>query len=117
MPDGFTVDTAQIHAHAASTQDLAGRADVATDAGAHLSTLDDAYGLFCRSFGEMLVQPQQRGAEALANSADHLHRTVRGLTETAEAYETAEERIAAAMEALVRQLDVAARGIPTVGGR
>ena len=117
MTDGFTVDPAQGHAHAATTEGFAGRVDVATDAGAHLSSLNDAYGLFCQSFGQMLVEPQQRGTEALRGSADGLHELSQQLTASAEAYEAAEARIAAIMEALVERLDAAASGIPTVGGR
>ncbi|MFC5290709.1 type VII secretion target [Actinokineospora guangxiensis] len=117
MPDGFTVDPREVRDHAGATEGFAGRADVATQAGAHLTSLNDAYGLLCQSFGEMLVEPQQRGTDALRGSADGLHQLSQQLTASAEAYEQVEEKIAAVLEALAKQLDLAARGIPTVGGR
>lgn len=115
MGDGFTVDSAEVRAHAGVIEQYGAQADVAAEAGAHLATLNDAYGLFCQSFGQMTVEPQQRGADALAKSAQNLHDLSQQVTEVAEAYADVEEKIATIMQTIVEQLDLIR--VPTVGGR
>ena len=112
----FTVNVDEVHAHAATAEAQAARADVAAEAGTHLSTLDDAYGLFCQSFGQMLVEPQQRGADALTKAAASLHALTESLTEAADAYQQVDEKVTTVLEALIAQLDTASGLIPDIGG-
>lgn len=116
MGNELTVDSAEVRSHAAVTGAFAGRADTAAAAGAHLTTLNDAYGLLCQPFGAMVVSPQARGTEALTGAAKSLHEMADKLTEAAEAYEDTEARIADLMQQLLDQLDAAACLIPTVKG-
>ncbi|MBC6449108.1 type VII secretion target [Actinokineospora xionganensis] len=116
MGNELTVNSAEVRAHAAATDAFAGRADTATAAGAHLTTLNDAYGLLCQPFGAMVVSPQARGTEALGGAAKSLHEMSSKLTEAAQAYEDTEQRITDLMKQLVEQLDAAAACIPTVRG-
>lgn len=116
MTDGFTVSTEEIRTHAGNVEGFGGRADVAADAGAHLTTLDDAYGLACQPFGQMLVEPQARGTEGLAKAASLLHLQAGKLTASAEEYETCEQRIVDLIEDLLDSLNELSGTIPRVGG-
>lgn len=113
---GFTVRIAEIEAHTRTIDAQAARTEVAAEAGSHLTSLDDAYGLLCRPFSDMLTEPQQRGTEALTKAASTLHSLRERVSEAAEAYQDAENEIEALMEALVKQLDAVANGIPSIGG-
>ncbi|GAA3463609.1 type VII secretion target [Saccharothrix longispora] len=115
MGDGFTVDSAELSAQAGAVGGLAGRADTATDAGRHVTSLDDAYGLLCRPFADLLKEPQQRGTDTLAATAESMRRLVDGLQDSAATYRAAEEKVAAVMQALVRTLE-AVPSAPRVGG-
>ncbi|EWC58480.1 hypothetical protein UO65_6372 [Actinokineospora spheciospongiae] len=114
--DGFTVTIGEVLAHAATAEAQAARADVAAEAGAHLSSLDDAYGLFCQPFGQMLVEPQQRGTDAITKAAAALHGLTESLEQAAAEYQAVDEKVTAVLDALVAQLDAAAGMIPSVGG-
>ncbi|TQM79352.1 excreted virulence factor EspC (type VII ESX diderm) [Saccharothrix saharensis] len=115
MADGFTVDSAELAGQAAALDGLASRADTAADAGRHVTSLDDAYGLLCRPFADLLREPQQRGVDTLQATAENLHRLVADLGDTAKVYREAEEKITAVMRALVRSLE-AMSAAPRVGG-
>ncbi|WP_158854783.1 type VII secretion target [Saccharothrix deserti] len=115
MGDGFTVDSAQLAAQAAAVDGFASRADTATDAGQHVTSLDDAYGLLCRPFADLLKDPQQRGVDTLAATAENLHKLVTDLGDTAKTYREAEDKIEAVMKALVATLD-AVPSAPRVRG-
>lgn len=117
MADGFfTVNTDEIRAHADHVEEFGGRADVAADAGAHLTTLDDAYGLACQPFGQMLVEPQSKGTEGLAKAAGLLHRHAGDLGATAEEYEQCEHRIVELIEDLLESLNEVSGTIPGICG-
>ncbi|CAL9468396.1 hypothetical protein SUDANB95_02768 [Actinosynnema sp. ALI-1.44] len=115
MSDGFTVNSDQLLTQASTVDGFAGRADTAADAGRHVAALDDAYGLLCRPFATLLKEPQQRGVDTLAATAENLHQMVDGLKDTAKAYQEAEERVGAVLEALVKALEAAAKA-PRIGG-
>ncbi|OLF07540.1 hypothetical protein BLA60_26835 [Actinophytocola xinjiangensis] len=117
MPDGFfTVDTDEVRAHAGTVEEFGGRVDVAADAGAHLTTLDDAYGLACQPFAQMLVEPQAKGTESIATAAAKLHSFAAKLNDTATDYDECERRLVEVMEDLLESLEDAAASIPDVAG-
>lgn len=105
MHDGFEVDPGQVESHAGTVEGFAGRADTAVDAGRHVTALDDAYGLFCRPFADLLREPQQRGVDTLAATASVIHDAGTGLRENAEHYQQVEDRVLAAIEALLEMLE------------
>jgi ubiquinone biosynthesis protein UbiJ len=105
MGEGFAVNLNEVNSHAGTVDGFAGLADTAADAGAHVTSLDDAYGLFCQPFGQMLKDPQQRGAETLTETASILHETVTDLQDAAELYEEVDRKVLAAIEALIKRLD------------
>lgn len=105
MGEGFAVNPAEVDAHAATVDGFAGRADTAVDAGSHVASLDDAYGLFCRPFGTLLEEPQQRGVETLTETASQLHETVTNLQECAEHYREVETSVVEQIQALLEMLD------------
>jgi hypothetical protein len=105
MGEGFEVDLNEVNSHAGTVAGFAGRADTAADAGAHVTSLDDAYGLFCQPFGQMLKDPQQRGTDTLTETASILQETVTDLQDTARHYEEVERKVLAAIEALLKRLD------------
>lgn len=105
MHDGFEVDPEQLNAHASTVDAFAGRADTAVDAGAHVTSLDDAYGLFCRPFADLLKDPQQRGVDTLTETATVMHETVSKLRESASAYQQVEDEVLARIEALLEMLE------------
>ncbi|MFD0200364.1 MULTISPECIES: type VII secretion target [Saccharothrix] len=115
MADGFTVDSGELATQAAALDGFAARADTATDAGRHVTSLDDAYGLLCRPFADLLKEPQQRGVDTLQATAENMHELVTGLGDTAKVYREAEEKITAVMQALVRSLEAVSEA-PRVGG-
>ncbi|WP_367127594.1 type VII secretion target [Saccharothrix sp. HUAS TT1] len=115
MADGFTVDSGELAAQAAALDGLASRADTASAAGQHVTSLDDAYGLLCRPFADLLEEPQQRGVDTLQATAENMRQLVTDLGETAKVYREAEERITAVVQALARSLD-AVSAAPRVGG-
>ncbi len=115
MSDGFEVDPDQVEAHSGTVEGFASRADTAVDAGAHVASLDDAYGLFCRPFGTLLAQPQQRGVDTLAATAEQLHEMTDNLRECARTYRDAEETIEEFIERLVELLEQV-NDIPIVRG-
>lgn len=73
MSEGFEVDPDEVEAHTGTVDGFAGRADTAVGAGAHVAGLDDAYGLFCRPFGELLKDPQQRGVDTLTEMLEQVN--------------------------------------------
>ena len=105
MPDGYVVDTDQLRKHAAATEAIGGRADVAADAGTQVAAMDDAYGLFCKPIGWMLKGPQERCAETIRESAKTLHETSKRLDQAATRYEDAEKRVVTALEQILKRLD------------
>lgn len=115
MSEGFEVDPDQVDAHSGTVDGFAARADTAVGAGAHVASLDDAYGLFCRPFGTLLAQPQQRGVEALTATAEQLHEMTDNLRDCARTYREAEETIAEFIERLVELLEQVG-DIPVVRG-
>lgn len=115
MADGFEVDPDQVDAHAGTVDGFAGRADTAVGAGAHVAALDDAYGLFCRPFGELLKDPQQRGVDTLTETAKQLHEMTDNLRETAKTYRETEDAIEDFIERLVELLEQVG-DIPIVRG-
>lgn len=115
MSDGFEVNPEQVRAHSTTVDGFAARADTAVDAGAHVTSLDDAYGLFCRPFGTLLKDPQQRGVDTLTEAAAQMHEMTAGLADCAETYQEAEEQITEMIEALVEALEQVAQ-IPNVRG-
>ncbi|XVV01258.1 type VII secretion target [Actinosynnema sp. CA-248983] len=115
MSDGFTVNSDQLLTQASAVDGFAGRADTAADAGRHVAALDDAYGLLCRPFAALLKEPQQRGVDTLAATAENLHQMVTGLQDTAKTYREAEDRIGTILKALVQALDAVAKA-PTIRG-
>ncbi|MPZ86246.1 MAG: ESX-1 secretion-associated protein [Actinophytocola sp.] len=115
MGEGFAVNPDEVNSHAGTVDGFAGRADTAVDAGAHVTGLDDAYGLFCRPFGEMLKDPQQRGVDTLTETATFMHETVTDLRDSAEHYQQVEDQVRAAIEALLEMLERIAE-IPMVRG-
>lgn len=115
MGDRITVDAAEVREHAAVTDGFAGRADTAAAAGTHLTSLDDAYGLFCQPFGAMLVEPQERGTEALERCAGELHKLTESLNSAADAYEERENETVAVLQELLDKVDAAADA-PALGG-
>lgn len=115
MGEPFTVNTDEVRAHAGVTAGFAGRADTAAEAGAHVSTLNDAYGLFCQSFGAMTVEPQERGAQALADCAKKLHELADKLNSSADKYDQQEDKTLERLQQLLDAVD-AAKPAPTFGG-
>lgn len=115
MGEGFEVDPAAVEGHAGTVEGFAARADTAVGAGAHVASLDDAYGLFCRPFGTLLQQPQQRGVDTLKETAAQLHDMTDGLRECALTYRDAEERIADLIERMLELLEQL-NDIPVVRG-
>lgn len=115
MSDGFTVNTDQLLDRADTVAGFATRADTAADAGAHVTSLDDAYGLFCQPFAQLLKNPQQRGAGTLAETAANLHQMVTNLQDSAKTYQEAEEKIITVLQALFQMLEASA-AIPSVRG-
>lgn len=115
MGDGFTVNSDQLVTQASAVDGFAGRADTATDAGAHVTSLDDAYGLLCRPFGQLLKDPQERGVDTLKATAETLHQLVTGLQDCATTYQEAEDKVGEMMRALVAKLDASAP-VPAVRG-
>lgn len=115
MGDGFTVDSEQLTAQASTVDGFAARADTATDAGRHVTSLDDAYGLLCRPFADLLKEPQQRGVDTLAATSENLHQLVTDLQDTAKTYREAEDKIDAVMQALLAALD-AVQAPPRIRG-
>jgi uncharacterized protein YukE len=105
MSDGFEVDPGELDAHAGTVEGFASRADTAVGAGAHVTSLDDAYGLFCRPFGAMLKEPQQRGVDTLTATAEQLHEATGKLRECAQTYRDAEDTITEFIERLVELLE------------
>jgi hypothetical protein len=116
MGDGFTVDIDQLRSQAGAVDGLASRADTAVGAGAHVTSLDDAYGLLCRPFADLLKDPQQRGVDTLTATAEVLHQTVTGLQDCAKTYREAEEKINATLQTLLKMLDAAAKAPAIRGG-
>ncbi|MFT7836716.1 type VII secretion target [Saccharothrix sp. BKS2] len=115
MGDGFTVDSGELAAQAGALDGFATRADTATDAGRHVTSLDDAYGLLCRPFADLLKDPQQRGVDTLQATSESLRQLVTDLGDTAKTYREAEEKVSAVLRALVRSLE-AVSAAPRVGG-
>ena len=115
MSEGFEVDPDQVEAHSGTVDGFASRADTAVDAGAHVTSLDDAYGLFCRPFGTLLKEPQQRGVDTLSATAEQLHEMTVKLRESAQTYRDTEETITEFIERLVELLEQVA-DIPVVRG-
>lgn len=116
MGDGFTVDTEEVRSHAGNVEGFAGRADVAADAGAHLTTLDDAYGLACQQFGQMLVEPQTKGTEGLVKAAGLLHVQADALNASADEYDACEQRVSDLIKDLLERLNDLASNIPQRAG-
>jgi uncharacterized protein YukE len=115
MSHGFEVDPDEVDAHAGTVDGFATRADTAVDAGAHVARLDDAYGLFCRPFGTLLAEPQQRGVDTLTETAAQLHEMTDKLRESAKTYRETEETIAEFIERLLELLEQV-NDIPIVRG-
>lgn len=115
MYDGFEVDPDQVNAHAGTVDGFAGRTDTAVDAGAHVTSLDDAYGLFCRPFADLLKDPQQRGVDTLTETASVMHESVTKLRESAEHYQKVEDDVLTAIETLLELLERTS-SIPMVRG-
>ncbi|SHF82149.1 type VII secretion target [Streptoalloteichus hindustanus] len=113
MDNGFRVDSEQVRGHTGPVGGFAGRAHVAAEAGATLTDLNDAYGLFCIPFGSMLKPAQQRGADALKECAELLDQTVEDLRKVADRYQEAEEREARRMAEILDRLE-SARPAPDV---
>lgn len=116
MGDGFTVNPDEVDTHAGTVDGFAGRADTAVDAGAHVTSLDDAYGLFCRPFGTMLRDPQQRGVDTLTETASQMHDVVTNLRDSAEHYREVEARVVDRIETLLDMLDRVAAAPMARGG-
>ncbi|MCP2261532.1 putative conserved protein YukE [Streptoalloteichus tenebrarius] len=104
MDNGFRVDSEQVRSHAGPVGGFAGRAHTAAEAGATVTDLNDAYGLFCRPFAAMLKPAQQRGADALKECAELLDRTVEDLRKVADTYQEAEDKEARRMEEILARL-------------
>lgn len=115
MTDGFSLDLRQLREHAAATERIAGKADVADDASHQVADMDQAYGLLCRPIAWLLKGPQDNCAEAIAASAQALHQTSQNLGKAVETYEDAEKRIAAILKSILERLD--AFEVPAIGGR
>jgi hypothetical protein len=109
MVEGFAVTPNEVDAHAATVEGFAGRVDTAVDAGAHVASLDDAYGLFCRPFPILLKDPQQRGVDTLRETTRQMHDTVTNLRESAEHYRDVETRVVERIEKLLDKLDRTAK--------
>jgi len=115
MSDGFTVNIDQLLTQAGAVDGFATKADTAADAGAHVTSLDDAYGLFCQPFAQLLKDPQQRGVETLTETAAVLHQMVTNLQGCAKTYQEAEEKIVILLQTLTKLLD-ASTPIPSARG-
>jgi uncharacterized protein YukE len=116
MGEGFAVTPDEVDAHAGTVDGFAGRADTAVDAGAHVTSLDDAYGLFCRPFGTLLKDPQQRGVDTLTETASQMHDIVTNLNKTAEHYREVEMRVVDLIDELLDKLDRVAQAPMARGG-
>ncbi|MER7011265.1 type VII secretion target [Saccharopolyspora sp. NPDC000359] len=101
--NGFRMDPDRVRQHAAEVAEVAGNADTAAQAAAHLADLNDAYGLFCQPFAMMLKGPQEIGAQFLQISADELHRMNRDLEESAKTTEEIDRDQASKIEKLFSQ--------------
>ncbi|MBB4686186.1 type VII secretion target [Amycolatopsis jiangsuensis] len=105
MPEGYIVDPGQLRKHAAGTEQIGGRADVAADAGNQVTDMDQAYGLICRPIAWLLKGPQEKASEAIGESAKALHKTGEHLGKAADQYEAEEQRIVAQLEQILKKLD------------
>lgn len=114
MTTPLSVDLDQLTSHSESVADFGGRTGSAADDANQLSSMNEAYGVFCQVFGAMLVEPQQQGAASIRATAEAMKDVSVKLREAAVAYKEADERLAKALGEILESLGPA--GGPGRGG-
>jgi hypothetical protein len=103
---GFGVDVPELRQHATETDGFADHVRAAAEAAAHVTRLDDAYGLIPQLFGlpDVLRGPQEDAARIIAEAAGMLRDTSRNLHDTAQHYADAEKHVEDALDKLAGKL-------------
>jgi hypothetical protein len=107
MSDGFAVDTGRLRDHAGQIRDIQSQSAEAVDAGHQVTPggWDNAYGVICQSFPQLLRPTAERGIDAISQVTSTLGTRADQLTRAADAYDELDQRIAAAFQEILRQLD------------
>jgi excreted virulence factor EspC (type VII ESX diderm) len=88
MPDGYEVLTGELDAHAGRVDGLTDRLRTAADAANTVTMNNDAYGVLCQSFAQLLQPFEELGVNALRQGADALADTAGKVRDTARSYTT-----------------------------
>jgi hypothetical protein len=105
MSEGFRVSSEEIRTHANTVRGFEGRAGTAADAGAHVASLDDAYGVLCQPFGMMVAIPQNRAVDALSRTRETTKQLADNLGAAADAYQEFEQRVVDIVERIGRSVE------------
>ncbi|HVV14620.1 type VII secretion target [Amycolatopsis sp.] len=113
MSQGFEVDTGRLRQHAADLNGVQSQSAEAVDAGHQVTPggWDNAYGVICQSFPQLLRPTAERGIDALQQVTDGLANHVTQLNSAADAYDELDRQIADNLREILRDLDRA------IGGR
>jgi hypothetical protein len=99
--DGFSVDTAQIRAHAGVVEQVAGRFGAVKGASVHISGDESAYGFLCGWIAAVLEGRHSEQDALFEAVQQNLVKVAQRLRETADRYESVEVD----NDGLVRKVD------------
>ncbi|KAA9157925.1 ESX-1 secretion-associated protein [Amycolatopsis acidicola] len=107
MSQGFEVDTGELREHAGTLNGVQGQSAEAVDAGHEVTPggWDNAYGVICQSFPQLLRPTAERGIDALQRVTDGLANHVQQVGAAADAYDKLDEQIAGQFREILRDLD------------
>lgn len=113
MTQGFEVDTGELRSHGAKIGDIQGQSAEAADAGQQVTPggWDNAYGVICQSFPQLLRPTADRGIDALRQVSDALGNHSQQLGKAADAYDELDRQIADDLQKILRDLEKIGRGI------
>ncbi|HEU5472182.1 MAG TPA: type VII secretion target [Actinophytocola sp.] len=93
--DGYEVLTGELDAHAGRVDGLTDRLRTAADAANQVTMNNDAYGVVCQPFAQLLQPFEELGVRALRQGVDALADTARKVRDTAKGYTTTDTSEAA----------------------
>ncbi|HET9144406.1 type VII secretion target [Actinophytocola sp.] len=98
--DGYEVLTSELDAHAGRVDGLTDRLRTAVDAAQQVTMNNDAYGVVCQPFAQMLQPFEELGVRTLQQGVDALSDTARKVRDTALSYTSTETTGAATYRSL-----------------
>lgn len=112
MGEGFTVDTGELRSHAGQLTGIQGDSAEAVAAGHQVTPggWDNAYGVICQMFPQLLRPTAERGIDALQRVTDGLANHAAEIRRTADSYDQVEEQIAEDFQRVLSELEKPIRG-------